>query len=81
MSHVNHDDCARTMRLAGDWAIGALDAAGSAELRAHLAACGHDHAEARGAIALAAAIGWALPAYELPGAALRARLLAAVRPR
>jgi hypothetical protein len=78
---VNNHDCARVARLAPGWSLGALDPDESAELVGHLAVCGRDHPELREALALAAAVGSAMPDEQVPSPALRARLLSeAARP-
>jgi anti-sigma-K factor RskA len=75
---VNHDDCERVTRLASGWSIGALDPEEAAELRTHVASCRREHPELRAALALAAAIGAAMPDEDLPSPSLRARLLSEV---
>jgi hypothetical protein len=76
---VNHDDCARVAALAPSMALGALEPDDAAFVRAHLAGCPRTHAELRDAMAVAAAVGWAMPDEDLPSPALRARLLARAR--
>lgn len=76
---MNHDDCARMADLAPAAALGALDPDDDTFVRAHLATCVRPHPERREAMALAAAIGAALPDEDLPSPALRTRLLDAVR--
>lgn len=76
---VNHDECAPTADLAPASALGALDPDEAAHMRAHLATCGRPHPEMREAVAVAAAIGEALPDEDLPSPGLRTRLLDAAR--
>lgn len=76
---VNHDDCARLAALAPASALGALDPAEAAFVRAHLAACSRPHPELRDAVALAAAMGGAWPEEDAPSSQLRDRILEAAR--
>ena len=64
--------------MAPAMALGALDPADATFARAHLASCARPHPELRDALAVASAIGSALPDPDLPSPALRARLLAQV---
>ena len=66
-------------RLAAGWALGALDSDEAGEVRDHLATCRRPHPELRDALALASAVGSALPAADAPSTALRSRLLTAAR--
>jgi hypothetical protein len=76
---VNNDDCARVAALAPSMALGALEPDDAAFVREHLATCRRTHPELRDAMALAAAIGWAMPDEDLPSPALRERVLADAR--
>ena len=71
------NDCQRIARLACGWALGALDADEADGLRRHLASCGRPHDELREALAIAAAIGEALPRADAPSPNLRSRVVAA----
>jgi len=73
---VNNDDCARLAALAPSAALGALEPDDAAFVREHLATCPRPHPELREAMAVAAAIGWAMPDEDLPSPALRERVLA-----
>ena len=64
--------------MAPAMALGALDPADAAFARSHLASCRRPHPELRDALAVAAAIGSAIPDPDLPSPALRERLLAQV---
>jgi hypothetical protein len=76
---VNNDDCARLAALAPSAALGALEPDDAAFVREHLATCPRPHPDLRDAMAVAAAIGWAMPDEDLPSPALRDRVLARAR--
>ena len=76
---MNDDSCARVAELAPAAGLGALDRDEAALVRAHLVTCRRPHPELGDAVELAAAIGGAWPEEDVPSAALRDRLLAAIR--
>jgi len=76
---VNHQDCATIAALGPASAVGALDAEEAVAARGHLRACPLPHPEVGEWLAVAGAIGSALPAVHVPSPDLRARLLRAVR--
>ncbi|MBW3613078.1 MAG: anti-sigma factor [Chloroflexi bacterium] len=73
------NDCDHIARLASGWALGALDPDEADDLRRHLASCGRSHDELREALAVAAALGDAVPRADTPSPALRSRVVAAAR--
>lgn len=73
------NDCERIARLASGWALGALDSDEADGLRRHLASCGRQHDQLREALAIAAALGDALPRADAPSPTLRSRVLTAAR--
>lgn len=76
-SDVN-TDCDRLAAMAPAMALGALDPDDAAFVRSHLAKCPLPHPELRDALAVAAAIGDAVPERAVPSPGLRSRLLAEI---
>jgi hypothetical protein len=75
---VHHDRCHVLDDLAPAAALGALDPHEATRARLHLGACTRTHHGLRELVALAAAIGWAVPDVAVPSPDLRDRVLIAL---
>ena len=77
--NVTDSDCAQLDAMAPAFALGGLEPGEVAFVRAHVVSCARRHPPLRDAVELAAAIGAFVPDEDLPSAALRTRVLDAIR--